>query len=67
MMVRKLERGAMKITPDMIMMEGETVLTQYIIPYWNLDYVNKSNIFDHPYSNLDSNLSFINPFLDKNK
>ena len=44
MMVRELERGAMKITPDKIMMEGETVLTQYIIPYWNLEYVNKSNI-----------------------
>ena len=42
MIVRDLERGAMKITPDKIMMEGETVLTQYIIPYWNLDYVNKS-------------------------
>ena len=48
MMVRELERGAMKITPDLIMMEGETVLTQYIIPYWSLDYVNTSNIIDHP-------------------
>ena len=28
------------------MMEGETVLTQYIIPYWNLEYANKSNIIE---------------------
>ena len=60
MMVRELERGAMKITPDKIMMEGETVLTQYIIPYWNLEYVNKSNIIDHPlYWNLDMSTNII--------
>ena len=32
----------MEITPDSILMEGETVLTQYILTYWKLDYVNSS-------------------------
>ena len=32
----------MKIIPDKIIMEGETVLTQYIVPYWSLNYINQS-------------------------
>ena len=35
----------MKIIPDKIIMEGETVLTQYIVPYWSLNYINQSNTF----------------------
>ena len=45
MMVRDLEKKVLMITPDSIMMEGETVLTQYIILSWKLDYVNQSMLF----------------------
>ena len=34
----------MMITPNMMAMESETVLTQYIIKNWTLAYNNKSNI-----------------------
>jgi len=45
MMVRDLEKKVLMITPDSIMMEGDTVLTQYIILSWKLDYVNQSMLF----------------------
>ena len=45
MMVRDLEKKVLMITPDSIMMEGETVLTQYIILSWKLDYMNQSMLF----------------------
>jgi len=43
MIVRELEWSSMVITPDQIVMEGETVLTQYIIPFWSLSYVNQTD------------------------
>ena len=41
MIVRELERSAIRIVPDLIMMERDTVLTQYTIPYWSLQYLNQ--------------------------
>ncbi|XP_023330915.1 glutamate-gated chloride channel alpha [Eurytemora carolleeae] len=46
MMVRDLEKRVLMITPDSIMMEGDTVLTQYIILSWKLDYVNQTSPTD---------------------
>ena len=43
-MVRDLESSVVKITPDLLIMESETVLTQYIIMNWTLAYKNISNI-----------------------
>ena len=40
---RGLEKSDIYLYPDQVFMEGETVLTQYIIPYWDLDYTNTSN------------------------
>ena len=45
-MVRKLEISVMEITPHIITMESETVLTQYIITNWTLDYKNASMVSD---------------------
>jgi len=42
MMVRDLEKRVLMITPDRIVMEGKTVLTQYIILSWTLGYSNQS-------------------------
>ena len=36
----------MEITPHIITMESETVLTQYIITNWTLDYKNASMVSD---------------------
>ena len=36
-----------KITPDLLTMESETVLTQYIIMNWTLAYKNISNIHQY--------------------
>ena len=44
LIVRKLETSVMKITPHIITMESETVLTQYIITNWTLAYNNASNV-----------------------
>ena len=46
LMVRKLEISVMEITPHIIAMESETVLTQYIITNWTLDYKNASMVSD---------------------
>lgn len=40
LVVRKLETGVMMVTPNMLAMESETVLTQYIIKNWTLAYNN---------------------------
>ena len=40
LIVRKLETSVMKITPNIIAMESETELTQYLITNWTLTYNN---------------------------
>ena len=42
LVVRELEWSVVKITPDRLTMESETVLTQYIIKNWTLAYRNIS-------------------------
>ena len=44
LVVRKLETSVMEITPNVITMESETVLTQYLITNWTLTYKNGSNV-----------------------
>ena len=44
LVVRKLETSVMQITPNIIAMESETVLTQYLITNWTLAYNNASNV-----------------------
>ena len=44
LIVRKLETSVMEITPHVITMESETVLTQYLITNWTLEYKNASNV-----------------------
>ena len=44
LVVRKLETSVMQITPNIIAMESETVLTQYLITNWTLTYDNASNV-----------------------
>ena len=39
--IRNLERSITQVTPHEILMEGNTVLTQYIITHWKLDYIDK--------------------------
>jgi hypothetical protein len=39
--IRDLERSITQVTPNEILMEGNTVLTQYIITFWKLDYIDK--------------------------
>ena len=41
--IRNLERSITQITPNNIMMEGNTVLTQYLITFWKLDYIDKGS------------------------
>lgn len=36
--VQELDRKSMKIRPDELRMIGETVLTQYYITQWSLEY-----------------------------
>ena len=50
-MVRDLESSVVKITPDLLTMESETVLTQYIIMNWTLAYnnISKTEIIERPY------------------
>jgi len=43
LIVRKLETAVMMVTPSMLAMESETVLTQYIIKNWTLAYNNKTD------------------------
>ena len=44
LIVRKLETSVMAITPHLLDMESETVLTQYLITNWTLAYNNASNV-----------------------
>ena len=44
LIVRELETSVMEITPHLITMESETVLTQYFITNWTLDYKNSSQV-----------------------
>ena len=44
LIVRKLETSVMAITPHLLDMESETVLTQYLITNWTLTYNNESNV-----------------------
>ena len=44
LIVRKLETSVMKITPNIIAMESETELTQYIITNWTLAYKDSDNV-----------------------
>ena len=44
LIVRKLETSVMAITPHLLHMESETVLTQYLITNWTLTYNNESNV-----------------------
>ena len=50
LVVRELERSVVKMTPDLLTMESETVLTQYIIKNWTLAYRNISKHHLHPFS-----------------
>jgi len=43
LIVRKLETAVMMVTPNMLFMESETVLTQYIIKNWTLAYNNMTD------------------------
>ena len=40
--LRELERSSVKLNPTMVLMEGDTVLTQYIITKWALVFKNQS-------------------------
>lgn len=41
MRVRYLEMNVLNLAPDQILMKGNTVLTQYIITDWKLEYIDK--------------------------
>ena len=41
--MRKLETKVMEILPNRLSMESHTVLTQYIIKNWTLDYVDEDD------------------------
>ena len=40
--MKNLDKFGVKITPNKITMLGETVLTQYIVNAWTLEYKNES-------------------------
>ena len=41
--LRDLERASINLIPKIVMMESKTVLTQYIISKWSLEYKTESN------------------------
>ena len=41
--MRELEQFSMRLIPNILTMESDTVLTQYIISSWSLDYRNDGN------------------------
>ncbi|XP_023343017.1 glutamate-gated chloride channel alpha [Eurytemora carolleeae] len=43
MRVRYLEMNVLNLAPDQILMKGNTVLTQYIITDWKLEYIDKES------------------------
>ena len=42
MEIRELERSTVNLIPKLVFMESDTVLVQYIISKWSLDYRNSS-------------------------
>ena len=44
--LRELERASINLIPKIVMMESKTVLTQYIISKWSLEYKTESNNTD---------------------
>ena len=40
--LRELERASINLIPKIVMMESKTVLTQYIISKWSLEYKTES-------------------------
>ena len=43
LIVRKLETKVMEVVPNRLSMDSQTVLTQYIIKNWTLDYVDQND------------------------
>ena len=41
--MRKLETKVMEVVPNRLSMDSQTVLTQYIIKNWTLDYVDQND------------------------
>ena len=44
LVVPPLDQYGVVITPKNIEMKGQTVLTQYIVPHWQLRYMNESEL-----------------------
>ena len=44
--IRELEQASIKLIPNVVVMAGDTILTQYIITKWALEYRNECNT--HP-------------------
>ena len=42
MEIRELERKTISLVPELVFMESDTVLVQYIISSWSLQYRNDS-------------------------
>ena len=42
MEIRDLERSTINLVPEQVFMEGDTILVQYIISSWSLQYRNTS-------------------------
>ena len=42
MEIRELERKTITLLPELVFMESDTVLVQYIISSWSLQYRNNS-------------------------
>ena len=42
MEIRELERETISLVPELVFMESDTVLVQYIISSWSLQYRNDS-------------------------
>ena len=42
MEIRELERSTISLVPELVFMESDTVLVQYIISSWSLQYRNDS-------------------------
>ena len=45
--LRELERASINLIPKIVMMESKTVLTQYIISKWSLEYKTESKTLDN--------------------
>ena len=49
MEIRELERSTISLVPELVFMESDTVLVQYIISSWSLQYRNHSEYRDNIY------------------